>query len=126
MITSKDQLREVLEAEEAVYNPGKKKYIPILFNEFQILYRIIYCLRKAEYYSNTGNVFLACYYKYRLRRLQNRFAIHIPINVCGKGLSIAHLGPIIINNDAVIGENCRIHVGVNIGANGGGESNYRQ
>lgn len=36
------------------------------------------------------------------------------------GLSIAHLGPIVINADSKIGENCRIHVGVNIGANGGG------
>ena len=41
--------------------------------------------------------------------------IEIPLNVCGKGLSIAHTGPIIINSGARIGENCRIHVGVNIG-----------
>lgn len=40
----------------------------------------------------------------------------IPINCVGKGLCIAHIGQIIINPYASIGENCRIHVGVNIGA----------
>ena len=34
----------------------------------------------------------------------------------GPGLSLAHTGNIIINPNAHIGENCRIHVGVNIGA----------
>ena len=37
-------------------------------------------------------------------------------NTCGKGLCIAHIGSIVISNHAQIGENCRIHVGVNIGA----------
>lgn len=36
--------------------------------------------------------------------------------ICGKGFCITHIGPIIISNHAVIGENCRIHVCVNIGA----------
>lgn len=36
-----------------------------------------------------------------------------------KGLSIAHIGPIIINSKAKLGDFCRIHVGVNIGTNAG-------
>lgn len=119
MINNKEQLKQFLDAEEAIYKPGIKKYIPFLFSEFQILHRIVYCLRKAEYYNNKKSLLLGSYYKLRLNRLQNRFGVHIPMNVCGKGLSIAHLGPIIINNNTVIGDNCRIHVGVNIGANGG-------
>lgn len=39
----------------------------------------------------------------------------IPLNCIDKGLSIAHKGTIIINGGAHIGENCRLHVGVNIG-----------
>lgn len=35
----------------------------------------------------------------------------IPNNTCGKGFTLAHVGPII----AHIGDYCRIHVGVNIG-----------
>lgn len=41
--------------------------------------------------------------------------MHIPINTCDVGLSIAHVGPIVINSKAKIGKNCRIYVGVNIG-----------
>lgn len=46
----------------------------------------------------------------------------IPLNCIGKGLSIAHKGTIIINEATRIGENCRIHVGVNIGTVPGCES----
>ena len=50
--------------------------------------------------------------------MSNLYAIHIGINVCDEGLSIAHVGPVIINGKSHVGKNCRIHVGVNIGANG--------
>ena len=39
----------------------------------------------------------------------------IPSSSFGEGLSIAHYGPIIVNGNAKVGKNCRIHVGVNIG-----------
>lgn len=39
----------------------------------------------------------------------------IPINVFGKGLSIAHKGTIVVNGRAKVGDNCRIHTCVNIG-----------
>lgn len=42
----------------------------------------------------------------------------IPVNAFGPGLSIAHYGPIVVNNTARIGKNCRIHEGVTIGATG--------
>lgn len=37
----------------------------------------------------------------------------------GPGLSLPHRGNIIVNPNTKIGENCRIHVGVNIGAHKG-------
>ena len=45
-----------------------------------------------------------------------RLGYSIPINVFGPGLSLPHRGNIIINPNTRIGKNCRIHVGVNIGA----------
>ncbi len=39
----------------------------------------------------------------------------IPPNVFGKGLSIAHRGTIVVNGNTHVGDNCRIHVCVNIG-----------
>lgn len=55
------------------------------------------------------------YYKFKLFIYESICGFDIPLNVCDKGLSIAHRGPIIINSNAKIGKNCRIHVGVNIG-----------
>lgn len=41
----------------------------------------------------------------------------IPLNVFGPGLCIAHRGTIVINKNARVGENCRIHACTNIGSN---------
>lgn len=54
--------------------------------------------------------------KYRFRRISLKLGYSIPINVFGPGLSLPHRGNIVINPNTQIGENCRIHVGVNIGA----------
>lgn len=48
-----------------------------------------------------------------------RCGFTIPPNTCGKGLNLAHTGTIVISAYAVIGENCRIHAGVNIGTAAG-------
>ena len=39
------------------------------------------------------------------------------MNCCDIGLEIAHVGPIIINDNCVIGKNFKVNVGVNIGNN---------
>jgi serine O-acetyltransferase len=84
-----------------------------------VLYGYIYNLRKTEYHFNTNHKLRFIFYKMRLHRMSNLYAIHIGINVCDEGLSIAHVGPVIINGKSHVGKNCRIHVSVNIGANGG-------
>lgn len=54
--------------------------------------------------------------KYRFRKLSIKLGYSIPINVFGPGLSLPHYGTIVVNPDTRVGINCRIHVGVNIGA----------
>ena len=54
--------------------------------------------------------------KYEFRKISVKLGFSIPINVFGPGLSLPHRGNIIVNPQTRIGENCRIHVGVNIGA----------
>lgn len=77
-------------------------------------------LRKVEYYTNCKTKSpLLYYHKYRLHRMSVLYGFHIPVNVVGPGLSIAHLGPIIINSRAQVGENCRIQTGVTLGATNG-------
>ncbi|OBT04369.1 serine acetyltransferase [Vibrio cyclitrophicus ZF170] len=73
-------------------------------------------LRKTEYYYNTKKNLRFLIFKIRLKKISNLLGFSIPINTCGPGLSIAHVGTIVINGKARIGKNCRIHVCVNIGA----------
>ena len=56
-------------------------------------------LRKLEYYTNCKHRNpLKYFYRYLLHKASVRYGVRIPINVCGPGLSIAHIGPIIINH----------------------------
>ena len=57
--------------------------------------------------------------KYRFRRISVKLGYSISPNVFGPGLSLPHRGNIVVNPQTRIGENCRIHVGVNIGAHHG-------
>ena len=79
----------------------------------------VFYLRHVELYHNTGKKLRKLFWGIFLKRIEMKYALHIGINVCDEGLSIAHVGPIVINSDCRIGKNLRIHVGVNIGANGG-------
>ena len=55
--------------------------------------------------------------KYKFNSLSTKLNFFIMPNVFDYGLAIAHSGPIIVNDLAKIGKNCRISVGVNIGVN---------
>jgi serine O-acetyltransferase len=57
--------------------------------------------------------------QYWLTSMKERLGFTIPLYVFGPGLSIAHYGTIVVNENARIGANCRIHVDVNIGTAAG-------
>jgi len=46
-----------------------------------------------------------------------RLGFTIPLNVFGPGLCIVHRGTIVVNKNAKVGKNCRIHACTNIGSN---------
>ena len=80
-------------------------------------------LRKLEYFHNCNNKGLNklyyYYIKFRFRLISVKLGFSIPINVFGPGLAIVHYGTIIVNSNAKVGKNCRIHACTNIGASGG-------
>lgn len=76
-------------------------------------------LRKTEYYTNVGKGLLSNLYKFRLNKMQNKYSLHIPINTCGRGLKVMHLGPILINGMVRIGRDCSIHINTALVAGGG-------
>lgn len=55
----------------------------------------------------------------RFSRLCERYAFITPLGVLGLGLSVAHLGTIVVNLDVRVGRDCRLHPGVTIGATRG-------
>ena len=114
MINSYNDYKRFLESDKRAL--GKKSIFPMpVGDEIWIFQRL---MRKIEYIQNSKRKILLPYLyllKYRYRLMSIRLGFTIPINVFDEGLSIAHIGNIVINNMARIGKNCRIHVGVNIG-----------
>lgn len=114
MINSYNDYKRFLESDKRAL--GKKSIFPMpVGDEIWIFQRL---MRKIEYIQNSKRKILLPYLyllKYRYRLMSIRLGFTIPINVFDEGLSIAHIGNIVINNMAGIGKNCRIHVGVNIG-----------
>ena len=77
-------------------------------------------LRKTEYYTNYRKDLIgkciAKVLRFRHTLLCDKYGWTIPINVFGEGLAIVHVGTIVVNGNARIGKNCRIHVCTNIGS----------
>ncbi|MCR5480223.1 MAG: hypothetical protein K6F27_10250 [Ruminococcus sp.] len=122
MIKSKNDLYSYIKADlntfgfSKVFVPLKKKILSIVI-PYIWKYEII--LRKTEYYSNCredliGRI-ICNIYKIRLYKYGIKLGFSIPINTCGPGLRLCHIGTVVINPNSRIGKNARIHVGVNIG-----------
>lgn len=121
MINSKKDYQEYIRADR--YALGFDKRLPKYGGGKYRIYKYQKLLRKLEYYNNCkkSNIYKPYFYylKLRFRRLSIKYGFEIPINCIGKGLSIAHFGTIVINGATKIGENCRLHVDVNIGTQAG-------
>lgn len=121
MITSKEDYINYVDADKKALGFDKEK--PRWGGERYCIYKYERLLRKCEYYNNckTNIVYkpLNMLLKYVFRRKSIKYGFVIPLNCFGKGLSIAHIGNIVINGNSKIGDNCRIHVGVNIGTSAG-------
>ena len=126
MIESKKDLIEYIEADNHfLILEGIKARFVANYAQYptQVLKKYLYYLRKQEYYINTANGnkpkgLLGLFYERRKNRLGIKLGIEIGPNCFGKGLSIWHIGSIIVNADAKIGENCTLHGGNCIGNNG--------
>ncbi|WP_429967243.1 serine acetyltransferase [Enterococcus sp. AZ173] len=76
-------------------------------------------LRYEEYHSNNGHKLFEKFYNLRKTKLGIKIGFDIPKNVIAYGVSSPHVGTRIISNNAIIGKNFRIHVGVQIGSKDG-------
>ena len=120
MIESKSDLVKFLHYDKIALRIDEGKKRPKLFSDE--VWRFEIALRKAEYAYNCKKGIVNLPY-----RLIRKFIYHkqsvklgytIPMNVFDMGLSIAHYGTIVVNDNARVGKFCRIQEGVNIGASG--------
>jgi len=87
--------------------------------------KFLLLLRKFEYLNNTINQYKIIKYLRlffvikKFKKLSLKLGFSIPKNTFAAGLSIPHYGTIVVNGNARIGRNCRLHAGVNIGASAG-------
>lgn len=128
MITSKTELRDFLKSDNINYLPVscgflrklKSQMLSNPISEQKHIWNYIREMRYVEYFdfrkkTNAFYWLFYIYHLYQLRRESHITGFQIPPNVCGKGLTIWHWGPIIINPAAKIGENCTLYPGVLIG-----------
>lgn len=119
LILSKVDLKEYMEKDKVAL--GIKKKFPIPFTDE--IWRFERLLRQTEYVTNLKKGFwgkiIIGFYKIRFHRLSLKLGFTIPLNVFGKGLSIAHYGTIVVNSNARIGNYCRIQDSTTIGATNG-------
>jgi serine O-acetyltransferase len=123
MIKSKEQLRFYIKSDN-IANSFKRKNLKQLlflyfFNDIAIFLRL---LRNCEYHKNNSGILSKVFYFYfkvRLKKKSIKLGFSIPENVFGPGLAIPHYGTIVVNPNAKVGANCRLHVCTNIGASGG-------
>lgn len=136
MIRNKKELKEYLAYEKALYFGGKKGsrlQAWLLRSKFYRIWQFLWTLRQAEYHKNRS----ACggrsprllqlwdkmafiWYHRRKYVLGNRLGFEIPENCFDKGLMIYHIAPIVVNEDARIGADCRITGNFCIGNTGAG------
>jgi serine O-acetyltransferase len=98
MINNKQDLKRYLSIEKAQYQGDMSNLkwnlislIPFTVLEAVTLYKYHRLLRLSEYHINTGHRLRGAWYKTRLRRMQYKYGIMIPINSCKEGLRIQHL-----------------------------------
>lgn len=116
MIRTKNDLREYLQT-DAKANARSSVKARIFGDE---IWKFIVVLRKLEYCTNSCRV-RKLLYRWLYHRYSVKLGFEIAINVCDKGLSLPHRGPIIVAQNAKIGKCCRLHEGVTIGATNGSD-----
>jgi serine O-acetyltransferase len=126
-IKSKADFRDFIRADEASMNRRDTRFMTRAWFVQQILKDDIWefqiTMRRLELLKcQSFNLFRALFKVLLVRKFRNlscRCGFSIPPNVFGPGLAIPHRGTIIVNDNAKIGANCRIHACVNIGTEAG-------
>ena len=118
MINSKNDLKEYLNIERKKYDNVHMSWMLFPVGEQDYIWRYQWILRHVEYHKNTNHKIRYVFFNIWHKRLSTKLGIHIPQNVCGRGLKIKNVWPILINGKAKLGENVSLHINTSIVAHG--------
>ena len=126
MIKDKNDLKEYLNYEKKLYiTGGRFAYfrLALLKDSDFLIWHYIKLLRYTEYYHNKGNKLMYWIYQRKKNIEGSKLGISIYHNCIDKGLKIYHYGNIVINANAKIGKNFKLH-GSNCVGNKGEHDKY--
>lgn len=124
MIQTRQQLKEILRYERNLYFSNKVEEYITSDNRVKI-YRLVSFVRHLEYHHNNKGLvhkLFRLWYWRRKNILGRKLGIEIWDNCFDVGLMIYHAGNIVVNGNAKIGKNCKLH-GSNCIGNKGLEGN---
>ncbi|BCN50809.1 hypothetical protein RE9416_41100 [Prescottella equi] len=109
------ELRQVMQADLQAH--GLSRWLPhYRLSRVELSYQR--SLRVTEFLLSRGGLVrntLGVLARIRLKRRSVRTGVSLPPGVAAAGLSIAHVGSTVVNDNARIGRFCRLHTSVNIG-----------
>lgn len=115
------EFKELLESDNSVYEEYTKHFrskilLRLTCDHIVKIHKYLVLLRHCQYFKSqfeSGRktcVLPYVYYARKLNKLGNILGFYISPNaVIGKGFWIYHHGEVIINGNAIIGANCRLH-----------------
>lgn len=124
MIKTKKDLKEYLQYEDKIYKgeKGGLQQFTISLHKYPRYYirKYLKYLRYQEFYMNndfyhSGNKLgfiydlLYLYYTRKKNFLGSKIGIEIQPNCVGKGINIYHINGLVINQHALVGDNCIFH-----------------
>lgn len=123
MITTKQEYKQWTSYEMEQYRKigyKGKVHAFLLSSEIDYIYEYIKLLRLDELLTNTKskNIIRKTLVRRKRNKLGLKLGMSIPVNVFEKGILIYHANGIVINKNAKIGKDCKIHGDICIGNNG--------
>jgi serine O-acetyltransferase len=116
MIRSRADFLAYLEADRLALG---RESVPPLFLIQDPIWFFQRLLRRLEYYTNcrSGALWwlMRMWLKFQMKRSRLLLGFNIPLNTIGPGLALMHEGDILIHQNARIGSNARMNIGVVIG-----------
>lgn len=113
------EVKELIKQDLYRYYAGRK--VDFIKRNRLFGYKYTKVFRYANYYEKR-NKLMYLLYGFRLNQLQHKYGFQIsPSTKIGKGLYIGHFGSVIVNRNAVLGDNVNLSPNVVIGQQNRGE-----